>query len=502
VIGIDDIDITVRSGTVLTGDDLIRAQVNEPGNPADSAVQANDFSAFVTVSTETALRNALLAGTWVRIDTTIRCLSQLLVTDNAAIYLTENGKILKDYVSSGATSSTFIRTEDITNGSGYYNEIVPAHNVYIGGPGEISGEFALRVTNGSITSGSTTLNSSTANWLTTDVGRGIRIEGAGAGGADLDVNIDARISATAVAISTAASTTVSNADVTHIGKGNMIGVCGDNLVMDGFKARFWDGGRYCIGVGDDWKVRRVDWTGGQLSGSGNGGFRYMGGARLRVIDSHCASGDDTWQVVQAGTFTDPLFDVPSEDSLFLGCTGSSSSARFLIAALQDQYNDGVIRTGGMVNSINGVQFIACSGFSGGAAVVVKNTSSLGVINGVQVIRCLVDGSQGNPALGQAGAFYLDAETTSGGITNTSFTESSIINHHRPGYRVGASKIFDTIFTGGQLEKSTVNNDAIMVLEGTRTKLDGIVLNRRGATVTNVTDNGTDTILPLVFTTIN
>jgi hypothetical protein len=63
---------------------------------------------------------------------------------------------------------------------------------------------------GAITSGTATLTSATANFPTTVVGKYIRVEGAGAAGADLITTIATRNSGTSITLSVNASTTVSS----------------------------------------------------------------------------------------------------------------------------------------------------------------------------------------------------------------------------------------------------------------------------------------------------
>lgn len=424
----------IDPGTPLTLAEELIAEANLPVNAADAAVQANDLSGFTTVTTFAALRDALDAGQWVRVNTLINCTAQLLVTTGAALYVDTAGEVRKAYNSSGATSNTFIRTKNINTGSYLGKSITPSHDVYIGGPGKINARTAAQ------------------------------------GG---------------------------------IGGGNMIGIAGDNLVLDGFGCTFWDGGRYCIGIGDNWRIRRVDWRGGDLSGSGNGGLRYMGGTGLRVIESHCESGDDTWQIVQAGAFTDPYFDVSAYDLAYVRCTGSSGSARFLIAALQDQNNDNTI---GMTCEIDGVLFLECEGRNGGTSMTLKNTSSSGAIRNVHTVDCVIDGTGNTNTTGQPGAIYIDASgaAAGGGIRDCEFTNTDVINSHRPGLRFGtATKVFDIRFTDCQLDRGTgagAMSDPVAIIKGTRTVFDGVVLNRKGNASAALTDQGTGSVLD--YTTIN
>ncbi len=392
----------------------LRAEANAPINDTDALVQAGNLSSFTTVTTFAALQSALAAGQRVRVSGNLTCTGQLLFVSGSALYIDAGAAVLKGYSSSGATSSTFLRTQNINSGSYKGKAVTPSHDVFIGGPGAIS-------------------SSSSANG------------------------------------------------------GNMVGIIGDRLALDGFKSTLWNGGRYCVGIGDDWRVRRVDWRGGQLNGSGNGGLRYMGGARFRAIGGYCEAGDDTWQVVQAGAVTDPLFDVDSSDSVYIDCTGSSSSARFIIAALQsDSVTPGTVN---MAASILGARFINCDGFSGGSAIVAKNTNSSGVIDGFEVIDSSADGSMFETTTGQPGALYLEGLDATGGVRNTKITDTDVTNQHRPGFRTAGGQVRDTTITRGRLERGllqltapVVENDAI------NTTISGTVLAGMGSNSTRLVDN--------------
>ena len=184
---------TTGGGTPPPQDDTpaaIRAAANAPPsnangtNTLDAEVQAGNLSSFVPVTTWQQVLDAGAAGTPVYINTTITGTSKLRVRTGFGMYLDTNGKVIR-----GFDGGDFIETFSPTGGTGYYNAIIPSHNVYIGGPGEVS-----------------TLNSAY--------------------------------------------------------RGNMFSISGDNLVYDSFRSTAWYGGRYIVGVGDNWRVRRVNWDSG------------------------------------------------------------------------------------------------------------------------------------------------------------------------------------------------------------------------------------------------
>lgn len=233
------------------------------------------------------------------------------------------------------------------------------------------------------------------------------------------------------------------------GTGNLFAIAGDRLVMKDFRTTFWNGGRHTIGIGDDWRIINCYFTGGQLQGSGNGGIRYMGGKRFICANTHCDSGDDTFQFVPAGAFTDPFFDVSTEDGIYIGCTGSSSSARLGVIVLQDQNNDG---TTGMSGYIRRCGFIGVTGKTGGASMVFQNASSSNAIEQCFISNMMIDGSQ-NAGTGQPGALYFNAYTTTGGIKKVFIDNINIRGSHRKGVHVDRTAE-DILITNSYFERGT------------------------------------------------
>lgn len=79
--------------------------------------------------------------------------------------------------------------------------------------------FAVRVANGAMTAGGSNpriLNSATAAFKLTDVNKKVKVEGAGAAGADLTSVIMRRLSATAVELRDPALTTVVGSDISFV----------------------------------------------------------------------------------------------------------------------------------------------------------------------------------------------------------------------------------------------------------------------------------------------
>ena len=258
------------------------------------------------------------------------------------------------------------------------------------------------------------------------------------------------------------------------GTGNLFALAGDRIVMKDFRTTAWQGGRHTVLAGDDCRVSNVHWT-GSVGGSGVGGLRFVGGKRFICSSSHCDAGDDVWQFVPAGAFTDPLFDIPIEDSVYIGCTGSSESARFLVIGLQDQNGDGTI---GMDGSILRSGFIGCNGKSGGASFNAANHSSSGSISDCYVTNCWADGSD-NAGTGQPGAIYLMAYSETGGIHGFTWTGGGIRNSHRKAIHITRDGVYDTTIRDATLERGEeALGEAVAEISGHNFKLLNCVLDGR------------------------
>lgn len=294
--------------------------------------------------------------------------------------------------------------------------------------------------------------------------------------------------------------------------GNLIGVAGDRIVLDGFTTDTWNGGRHTVLVGDDCRARDLNWPGGLVpegsSGSGNGGLRYMGGSRFRVVGSHCESGDDVWQVVPAGGLNaqlepgDPFFSIDVDDVIYLRCTGRSSSGRLMVVGNQDGEDD---RKARMWNNIRGVRFIEIDGYNGGSGFVVQNKSSSGEIADITAEYCTVDGSLSTVETGQGSAMFVNNVVGMGGVRRVQAIGTDFVNQKFKGLGFGPdpSRVFDTLVRGGTLGRSRYperQNQPAAVLAGVRTRLEGVTLDTQGEpnTVGNPMVTGTGVNLDPVY----
>lgn len=124
--------------------------------------------------------------------------------------------------------------------------------------------FGVRVADGAMTAGGSNpkiLSSATAAFKLTDVGKRVKVEGAGAAGADLDTFIARFISATQVELKAPALTTVAGSDISY--------VKGVYRLSDLLKQGDVDGNKY-----DVLYARRVHI---QLGPQSPGGVLHIGG---------------------------------------------------------------------------------------------------------------------------------------------------------------------------------------------------------------------------------
>ena len=115
-------------------------------------------------------------------------------------------------------------------------------------------------------------------------------------------------------------------------RGNLIGLFGDRITLRDFTTDVWEGGRTPCWPGTMPGHRREDarwrWIDRQR------GFRFQGGRGFIGTGLYCESGDDAFQFVPAGAPADPTYGMDIEDSVYVGCTGSSSHAKLVVIGLQ------------------------------------------------------------------------------------------------------------------------------------------------------------------------
>lgn len=172
-------------------------------------------------------------------------------------------------------------------------------------------------------------------------------------------------------------------DYTHAG--DMVYLYGTDLKLNDFTIDTWGGtdgtntGGAAVRIGGiRVRINFVKALNPYLH-TGVAGIRVIGGRNVIATGCHITSGDDSLQFVPSAGSTDPLKDLSIRRSAFIGCTGWSCAARFMIVALIVQ---GV--GSGLTASITDVSFIGCHGAGTTRRLLIQNESSSGTIRNVTV----------------------------------------------------------------------------------------------------------------------
>jgi hypothetical protein len=119
----------------------------------------------------------------------------------------------------------------------------------------------------------------------------------------------------------------------------------------------------------------------------------VGGRQFIALGCHIESGDDAFQFVPSPPGGDAISGLGIYDSAYIGCTGRSTNAKFMVMALQQEIPDGVVLPA-WTEGINNSGFIGCNGYGGIAGLVVQNSAGVAPIEDCFVTDCNVDMSLG------------------------------------------------------------------------------------------------------------
>lgn len=178
--------------------------------------------------------------------------------------------------------------------------------------------------------------------------------------------------------------------------------------------------------------------------AGTGAFRCVGGARGRIIGCHAEAGDDLFQFVPIEFSANARYDQNADDILYIGCTGTSHSARVLVAALELQRG-----SGDMLGHIRNCGWIGCGGKGGKRSLYIGNTEGANYedqINNISVISCVLDGSDDESANTEQA--FIEAKAM-GGVGRVNLRDTTIGKTKR-NYGLRVKNVAHVDISGGMI----------------------------------------------------
>ena len=330
-----------------------------------------------TAAVQAAITNATIEQT-VLFTQNYFCTASLLVNANTQLHLVKGSSLIKGFTSGSGTLAAFIRNAD-------YTTPTLVNNFAITGLGTIT-SFESTVT------GITLNGTATATVVSggfPNVVNGMSVQGSGL--------VYGGVPTTVLAYTPGANTlTLSqpavgsgSSNLTFVNSGKLCAVYGHYMTFEDFSFGYYAGGVALTPAGNHIRANNMKLT-NPCTSQGSGGIRFAGGTDFIATGCDVISGDDSLQFVPSGDNTDPLFNMSISDSAYIGCTGSSASARFMTANTISHPDPQ-----GMTCSITNVYFIGCVGSGGNQAFTIDNEDSTGgtsgvAINGVRFSNCTVD----------------------------------------------------------------------------------------------------------------
>jgi hypothetical protein len=230
----------------------------------------------------------------------------------------------------------------------------------------------------------------------------------------------------------------------HAKTGVVIGLFGDDVLLQGFTIDTYAGGQAVMYAGNRGRIERLT-VRNSAKDTGTGGIRVFGGEDFLGTDCHVESGDDCLQFAPIGNpEAEPsLYDQSITRGSFVRCTGVSSVSRFMVALHEFTGADPGTTTA-MTGSISDCSFVECTGKAANRGIVVKNTHSTGNVERLAFTDCTVDMSGAADASTQEIRIQTDA-TTGGSISGVTFTRTNITNPVNSTLRVGGPNISGLTF---------------------------------------------------------
>ncbi|MGK5169741.1 glycosyl hydrolase family 28-related protein [Geodermatophilus sp. CPCC 205761] len=206
----------------------------------------------------------------------------------------------------------------------------------------------------------------------------------------------------------------------HSRTGVILAVYGDDVLLRDFTIDTYAGGQAVMFAGDRGRMERVRIVNSART-TGTGGIRVIGGTGFLATACHVESGDDALQFVPIGDPSALLYDLPISGGSFVGCTGASTTCRFMVALLEWTGGDTAMRNA----AITDCSFRDCRGKGANRGIVVKNSHGTKAIARLSFTDCAVD--MAGAADAQAQEIRIQTEPGRGAITDLTFTRTSITN---------------------------------------------------------------------------
>jgi Pectate lyase superfamily protein len=226
----------------------------------------------------------------------------------------------------------------------------------------------------------------------------------------------------------------------HSRTGVIIALYGNDVRLTDLTIDTYAGGQAVMYAGDRGRMDRVRIR-GSAAETGTGGIRVVGGADFLATSCDVQSGDDCLQFVPIGDPRALLFDMSITRGSYVGCTGTSTVSRFMVALLE--WTSGA---GGMRASVTDCSFSNCRGSGTNRGIVVKNSHSSGTIQRLRFTDCSVDMSRAADADTQEIRIQTDA-AAGGSVRDVTFTRTSVTRPVNSTLRVLGPRIsgitFDT-----------------------------------------------------------
>jgi len=226
----------------------------------------------------------------------------------------------------------------------------------------------------------------------------------------------------------------------HSRTGVIIALHGHDVRLSDLTIDTYAGGQAVMYAGDRGRMDRVRIR-GSAAQTGTGGIRVVGGADFLATSCDVQSGDDCLQFVPIGDPRALLYDMSITRGSYVGCTGTSTVSRFMVALLEWTSGEG-----GMTASVTDCSFSNCRGSGTNRGIVVKNSHSSGTIQRLRFTDCSVDMSRSANADTQEIRIQTDA-AAGGSIRDVTFTRTSVTRPVNSTLRVLGPRIsgitFDT-----------------------------------------------------------